>query len=185
MHATRVRAICCDSFTSYWKEDVDNSRLQTGHSSFRFITSCRHDSQNLSEIKHLSDFSPTHSLKTGLVQVPVSTFRELWRLKDLAAHGTQQPPIDLIFHPRWYYAQAAHPLHSPAAPAMSRISLSDREREFIVRGIVEGIRADGRTCSDYRHFQLCTDAVSNTSGSAEIQLVSTHLHTHTHVYTKT
>ena len=56
---------------------------------------------------------------------------------------------------------------------MSRIVLSDREREFIVSGIVEGTRADGRTCSDYRHFQLCTDAVSNTSGSAEIQLVGT------------
>ena len=50
--------------------------------------------------------------------------------------------------------------------------LSRYEREYIVSGVNEDLRADGRTCRDFRHFSLESGVVSNTSGSARIQLVS-------------
>lgn len=50
--------------------------------------------------------------------------------------------------------------------------LSRYEREYIVSGVNEDFRADGRTCRDFRHFSLESGVVSNTSGSAKIQLVS-------------
>ena len=54
---------------------------------------------------------------------------------------------------------------------MANRLLSDHERIYIERGVKENIRADGRTHKDYRHFQLTTGTVSNTSGSSEIKLV--------------
>lgn len=50
--------------------------------------------------------------------------------------------------------------------------LSRWEREYIVSGVNEDFRADGRCCKDYRNFTLETGVVSNTSGSARIKLVS-------------
>ena len=50
--------------------------------------------------------------------------------------------------------------------------LSRYEREYIVSGVNEDLRADGRTCRDFRYFSLESGVVSNTSGSARIQLVS-------------
>lgn len=55
---------------------------------------------------------------------------------------------------------------------MAKQLLSRFEREFIVRGVNADFRADGRGCRDYRHFNIETGIVSNTSGSAKIQLVS-------------
>ena len=49
--------------------------------------------------------------------------------------------------------------------------LSRYERSYIITGVNEDFRADGRSCRDCRHFSLETGAVSNTSGSAKIQLV--------------
>ena len=58
---------------------------------------------------------------------------------------------------------------------MANRTLSDHERSYITRGVQEDIRADGRGCIDYRHFELCTGVVSNTSGSAEIKLVKIYM----------
>lgn len=58
---------------------------------------------------------------------------------------------------------------------MAYRTLSDHERSYITRGVQEDIRADGRGCIDYRHFELCTGVVSNTSGSAEIKLERTNI----------
>lgn len=55
---------------------------------------------------------------------------------------------------------------------MANRILSDHERAYITRGVQEDIRSDGRSCRDYRHFELRVGVVSNTSGSAEIKLVS-------------
>ena len=49
--------------------------------------------------------------------------------------------------------------------------LSESEREYILCGIKEGVRADGRGCRDVRHFSLRLGVVSNTSGSALIERV--------------
>ena len=54
---------------------------------------------------------------------------------------------------------------------MATFHLSQSEREYIVSGVREDLRADGRTCTDYRHFKVRTGVVSNTSGSAKIELV--------------
>ena len=51
--------------------------------------------------------------------------------------------------------------------------LSKYEREYIVAGVHQDLREDGRKCRDHRNFSLSTGVVSNTSGSAKIQLVST------------
>ena len=56
---------------------------------------------------------------------------------------------------------------------MANTLLSESEIDYIQRGVKEGIRADGRSSRDYRHFELTTGNVSNTSGSAEIKLVAT------------
>ncbi len=50
--------------------------------------------------------------------------------------------------------------------------LSRYEREYIVKGVNCDFRADGRGCRDFRHFSLESGIVSNTSGSAKVQLVS-------------
>lgn len=61
----------------------------------------------------------------------------------------------------------------PSAYIMMATHLLSRyEREYIVSGVNEDFRADGRTCRDFRHFSLESGVVSNTSGSAKIQLVS-------------
>lgn len=54
---------------------------------------------------------------------------------------------------------------------MATFLLSDNERDYIISGVREDLRADGRTCTDYRHFTIRTGVVSNTSGSAKVNLV--------------
>ena len=54
---------------------------------------------------------------------------------------------------------------------MATVSLSVFERSYIIRGVQEGIRADGREAKDYRHFDLTTNVIPNTNGSAEIKMV--------------
>ena len=54
---------------------------------------------------------------------------------------------------------------------MATVSLSAFERSYIIRGVQEGIRADGREAKDYRHFDLTTNVIPNTNGSAEIKMV--------------
>lgn len=59
------------------------------------------------------------------------------------------------------------------------VVLSENEREYILGGVKDGVRADGRGCKHVRHFSLKKGVVSNTSGSALIERVSRH-HTSTH-----
>jgi len=49
--------------------------------------------------------------------------------------------------------------------------VSTFERAYIVGGIEQDFRSDGRSCQDYRHFEVETGIVSNTSGSARLRLV--------------
>lgn len=49
--------------------------------------------------------------------------------------------------------------------------MSTFERAYIVGGIEQDFRSDGRSCQDYRHFEVETGIVSNTSGSARLRLV--------------
>lgn len=54
---------------------------------------------------------------------------------------------------------------------MSLINLSPYEQAFVLSGIEAGVRADGRGRTDYRHFTIETGILSNTNGSARLQLV--------------
>jgi len=54
---------------------------------------------------------------------------------------------------------------------MADAMLSSFERTFIVGGVEQDFRSDGRSCQDYRHFEVETGIVSNTSGSARLRLV--------------
>lgn len=56
---------------------------------------------------------------------------------------------------------------------MVDIQLSDAEKTFIIHGVQDNLREDGRGCEDYRHIELETDVVSNTSGSAKLRLANT------------
>ncbi|CAG2194266.1 exosome complex component RRP42-like [Mytilus edulis] len=51
--------------------------------------------------------------------------------------------------------------------------LSDAEKVFIIHGIQDNCREDGRGCEDYRHMTLETGVVSNTSGSSRVRLANT------------
>lgn len=54
---------------------------------------------------------------------------------------------------------------------MADAMLSSFERTFIIGGVEQDFRSDGRSCQDYRHFEVETGIVSNTSGSARLRLV--------------
>ena len=54
---------------------------------------------------------------------------------------------------------------------MADTKVSTFERAYIVGGIEQDFRSDGRSCQDYRHFEVETGIVSNTSGSARLRLV--------------
>lgn len=56
---------------------------------------------------------------------------------------------------------------------MADVLLSDTEKTFILHGIQDNLREDGRGCDDYRHMEIETDVVSNTSGSARLRLAHT------------
>uniref|UniRef100_A0A6B2E7S1 Ribosomal RNA-processing protein 42 n=1 Tax=Phlebotomus kandelakii TaxID=1109342 RepID=A0A6B2E7S1_9DIPT len=55
---------------------------------------------------------------------------------------------------------------------MANILLSDAEKTFIVHGVQEDFRTDGRTRRDYRPLEIETDVVSHTSGSARLRLAN-------------
>lgn len=54
---------------------------------------------------------------------------------------------------------------------MASVVLSKDEKMFIKNGVFEDFRPDGRARIDYRHFEIETGIVSNTSGSARLRLV--------------
>uniref|UniRef100_S4RYT0 Exosome component 7 n=1 Tax=Petromyzon marinus TaxID=7757 RepID=S4RYT0_PETMA len=53
------------------------------------------------------------------------------------------------------------------------LMLSEAEKAFIVHGVQDGVRGDGRGCEDFRVVELETEVVSNTSGSARLRLGQT------------
>ncbi|OXB65965.1 hypothetical protein ASZ78_002713 [Callipepla squamata] len=53
---------------------------------------------------------------------------------------------------------------------MAAVVLSDAEKLYIIHGVQEDLRVDGRGCEDYRCAEVETDVVSNTSGSARVKL---------------
>uniref|UniRef100_A0A1B6LN19 Ribosomal RNA-processing protein 42 n=1 Tax=Graphocephala atropunctata TaxID=36148 RepID=A0A1B6LN19_9HEMI len=56
---------------------------------------------------------------------------------------------------------------------MANVLLSEAEKTFILQGVEDSFRCDGRSCKDYRPMELETDVVSNASGSARLRLANT------------
>lgn len=56
---------------------------------------------------------------------------------------------------------------------MADLLLSSNEKVFIIDGVQDDYRSDGRTNIDYRPMELETDVVSNASGSARLRLANT------------
>lgn len=55
---------------------------------------------------------------------------------------------------------------------MATAKLSKHERGYIISGIGADFRADGRSRKDFRTFNVHQGVISNTNGSAQLQLVS-------------
>lgn len=55
---------------------------------------------------------------------------------------------------------------------MANILLSEAEKVFILHGVQENLRNDGRTRRDYRPMELETGLVSNANGSARVRLAN-------------
>ncbi|MBN3325923.1 EXOS7 protein, partial [Atractosteus spatula] len=53
---------------------------------------------------------------------------------------------------------------------MATVQISEAEKVYIVHGVRDDLRVDGRGCEDYRHMEIETDVVSNTDGSARVKL---------------
>ncbi|CAG5123276.1 unnamed protein product, partial [Candidula unifasciata] len=56
---------------------------------------------------------------------------------------------------------------------MADVDLSEAEKTFILHGIQDNFREDGRGCEDFRHMEVETGLISNTNGSARVRLAST------------
>uniref|UniRef100_A0A3B3VRJ0 Ribosomal RNA-processing protein 42 n=1 Tax=Poecilia latipinna TaxID=48699 RepID=A0A3B3VRJ0_9TELE len=54
---------------------------------------------------------------------------------------------------------------------MATVQVSEAEKVYILHGIRDDLRVDGRGCEDYRHMEVETDVVSNTDGSAKVTLI--------------
>ena len=59
---------------------------------------------------------------------------------------------------------------------MASLLLSEDQRDYIIQGAREDFRNDGRSCKDYRKFELSTDFITNANASAKVKLVSCHGH---------
>ncbi|XP_056088690.1 exosome complex component RRP42 [Rhinichthys klamathensis goyatoka] len=53
---------------------------------------------------------------------------------------------------------------------MAAVQVSEAEKVYLMHGVRDDLRLDGRRCEDYRHMEIETDVVSNTDGSAKISL---------------
>ena len=56
---------------------------------------------------------------------------------------------------------------------MSDLLLSEAEMAYIVHGVQDNLREDGRACDDYRHIELETGVLSNAQGSCKLALGTT------------
>ncbi|XP_022179635.1 exosome complex component RRP42 isoform X2 [Myzus persicae] len=55
---------------------------------------------------------------------------------------------------------------------MSLVSLNEAEKVYIIHGVEENFRCDGRSRQDYRPLELEMDIVSNANGSARLRLAN-------------
>ncbi|CAH2283205.1 exosome complex component RRP42 [Pelobates cultripes] len=53
---------------------------------------------------------------------------------------------------------------------MASVLLSEAEKVYILHGVQDDLRCDGRGCEDYRCIEVETDVVSNTTGSARVKI---------------
>ncbi|XP_026883093.1 exosome complex component RRP42 isoform X2 [Electrophorus electricus] len=53
---------------------------------------------------------------------------------------------------------------------MASVQISEAEKVYIMHGVRDDLRVDGRGCEDYRHMEIETDVVSNTDGSAKVRM---------------
>ena len=53
---------------------------------------------------------------------------------------------------------------------MCELRLSDAEKCFIIHGINDDFRIDGRRCFDRRAFEVDTDLMPNCAGSAQVRI---------------
>ncbi|XP_075165908.1 exosome complex component Rrp42 [Haematobia irritans] len=56
---------------------------------------------------------------------------------------------------------------------MANVALSEAEKTFILHGVEEDFRCDGRSRRDYRPMELECEMVNNASGSARLRLANT------------
>ena len=55
---------------------------------------------------------------------------------------------------------------------MASLLISGEEKYYIVTGVEDDFRNDGRSCEDYRKVSVKTRVLSSANGSSEITLVS-------------
>jgi len=58
---------------------------------------------------------------------------------------------------------------------MASITLSGEEKHYIITGVEDDFRNDGRSCEDYRRISVKTRVLSSTNGSADVTLEGTHV----------
>ncbi|XP_035230745.1 exosome complex component RRP42-like [Stegodyphus dumicola] len=58
---------------------------------------------------------------------------------------------------------------------MANVTLQEAEKVFIIHGVQENFRGDGRSCFDYRMVELETGVIANCNGSALVKLAETKL----------
>lgn len=58
---------------------------------------------------------------------------------------------------------------------MASLILSEEEKHFIISGVEEDFRTDGRSCEDYRILNVHTGVVTTTNGSAQVKLAGTNV----------
>jgi len=58
---------------------------------------------------------------------------------------------------------------------MATTVLSEEEKYFIISGVEEDFRTDGRSCEDYRILNVQTQVISTTNGSAQVKLAGTNV----------
>ena len=58
---------------------------------------------------------------------------------------------------------------------MAKAVLGDAEKWFLIHGVQDDFRTDGRSCEDYRHVELETGIISNANGSSKIRLGNSEL----------
>lgn len=56
---------------------------------------------------------------------------------------------------------------------MASLLVSDSERTFIIHGVEDNLRCDGRGCLEYRHIEMELGTAPNCSGSSHVRIANT------------